>query len=260
MSDPAIPRFTCPACARTNAWKQSLAGKNAKCACGQIITVPSFAPGVHAHMPAVASVGAATEQGLYAADPEPPPAKPLSRSVMAGIPYRKGLQPEPVAAPSKIPSEFRDVLLPIALIVAGLFATASDAMHGNAGNTIPLANVILPLSFNILIGLSLAVTAVLGGSMLAGIAFHGPMWQNILKLCSVALLPLALGSIVGRAVGGINGDIVSSLVAIGCYFALFWAVFTMAWSDRTVCVLLIWIIRSGVAYMIFRLTANGSPI
>jgi hypothetical protein len=101
---------------------------------------------------------------------------------------------------------------------------------------------------------SLAVLAVLGGSMAAGIAFEGPMWQNILKLCAVALLPLPIGSMTGRAVGGINGDIVSALISIGLYFAAFWAVFKMAWSDRTVCVLLIWIIRSGVAYAIFKLT------
>jgi hypothetical protein len=172
---------------------------------------------------------------------------------MAGIPYRKGLQPEPAEKPSAVPSQIRDVVLPIGLIAAGLIAAAVDAVHstGNPGAT--LASVAGPLILNIAVGLGLAVTAVLGGSALAGIAFDGPMWQNVLKLCAVALLPLPMGSMAGRAVGGINGDIVSSLVSVGLYFAVFWAVFKMAWSDRTVCVLLIWIIRAGVAYAMFKL-------
>jgi hypothetical protein len=232
-----LPYFLCPACNRKSTWKPALAGKRARCGCGSVIEVPAFASDV----------------GVDAA-PAPRATTDLSKSVMAGIPYRKGLRPEPVVAPSAVPSQIRDVILPIALIVAGLIAAAVDAMQSTGAPDTTLGGVIGPLILNIFLGLSLAVLAVLGGSMAAGIAFEGPMWQNILKLCAVALLPLPIGSMAGRAVGGINGDIVSALISIGIYFAAFWAVFKMAWSDRTVCVLLIWIIRSGVAYAMFKLT------
>jgi hypothetical protein len=232
-----LPYFVCPACQRRNTWKQALAGKRAKCSCGSIIDVPSFATDLD-----------------VAPAPAPRVTHDLSKSVMAGIPHRKGLQPEPRAMPSAIPSQVRDVILPIALIAAGLFAAATDAMQATGSPGTTLGNVIGPLILNIVVGLGLAVVAVLGGSMAAGIAFEGPIWQNILKLCAVALLPLPIGSMAGRAVGGTNGDIVSALLSISLYFAVFWAVFKMAWSDRAVCVLLIWIIRSAVAYGMFKLS------
>ena len=223
----------------------ALAGKRARCACGKIIDVPEYADAISGS-PAQPEPGEADTAARVTID--------TTKSVMADIPYRKGLRTEPAEAPAAVPSQIRDILLPLALIAAGLWAAAADAMAGTGGSNTTLASVAGPLILNIAVGLSLAVAAVLGGSMMAGIAFHGPLWQNILKLFAVALLPLPLESMAGRAVGGINGDIVSSLVSVSLYFAVFWAVFKMAWSDRTVCVLLIWIIRSGVAYLMFRLT------
>jgi len=248
MSAQKVPHFVCPACSRKNTWKPALAGKRAKCACGKIIQVPEFAD---------VEFAAPLEAAPADAQSAPRVTIDASRSVMADIPYKKGLQPEPPAAPSVVPAQIRDILLPIVLIAAGLYAAATDAMQGTGGPAATLSSVLGPLILNIALGLSLAVAAVLGGSMVAGIAFHGPMWQNILKLCAVALLPLPVGSMAGRAVGGINGDIVSSLLSISLYFAVFWAVFKMAWSDRTVCVLLIWIIRSGVAYAMFKLSGTA---
>jgi hypothetical protein len=172
---------------------------------------------------------------------------------MAGIPRRKGLSSDPVESAPALPPVVRDFVLPIVLLVLGVWATVAEAMHGANGQTVPFASAIVPMALNGIVGLGLGVGAVVLGSAMAGIALEGPMWQNILKLCGVALLPLPLGALAGRSVGGINGDIVSSLVSIALYFAGFWAVFKMAWSDRTVCVMLIWIIRSGAAYMIFRI-------
>jgi hypothetical protein len=246
MANPTAAYYLCPKCARKNPWKAELVGRRMKCVCGNIFKMPSVAANATktpAPMPVVKRV-----------EPDTPPlSHDISKSVMAGIPYRKGLQPEPAAQPSAMPSQIRDVVLPIVLIAAGFAAAAVDARHstGNPGTT--LANVAGPLILNLAVGMSLAVTAVLGGSAMAGIAFDGPMPQNILKLCAVALLPLPLGSMAGRAMGGINGDVVSALVGVGLYFAVFWAVFKMAWSDRVVCVMLIWIIRSGVAYAMFKL-------
>ena len=175
------------------------------------------------------------------------------RSVMGGVPVRKGLSTEPVVEKELVPAVLRDVVLPLAMIAVGLYLAVADATRANDGTALALAKVAPALVISVIAGLGLAVTAVLAGSAMAGIAFSGPMWQNLLKLCAIALLPLPAGSLVGKSIGGINGDIASSFVAIALYCAGFWAVFKMAWSDRAVCVLLIWIIRSGVAYAMFKI-------
>jgi hypothetical protein len=263
MSTVSIPQFACPSCDRKNVWKPAIAGKRAKCACGNVISVPSFAPTT------VASAAPATPVAAGAVTRKPAAAKPAvgmpaRKSVMADIPYRKGLQPEaPVAAAVTIPPIVRDVVLPVILIVAGVYATTADAMQASgARDSVSVAAVIGPVIVTIIVGLGLAVAAVLGGAIVAGIAFDGPLWQNIVKLCAIALLPLPVGSMVGRSIGGINGDIASSFVSIALYFALFWAVFKMAWSDRTVCVMTIWIVRSLVAYAMFKFSGmmHGNSI
>ena len=125
MPTEKVPHFECPVCNRKNVWKQAFAGKRAKCACGKIIDVPEFA-----------DLSFAT--ALQSADPvaQSVLAKitiDKSRSVMADIPYRKGLQPEATPALSMMRSQIRNVVLPIVLIAAGLFAAAADSALATGG-------------------------------------------------------------------------------------------------------------------------------
>ncbi len=131
------------------------------------------------------------------------------RSVMAAIPYRKGLSNEPIEPSEPPSSQLRDVIVPIVLIVAGLIATVVDGTHAD-GRVIPLSAAIGPVTLNVICGLALAVAAVFGASLLGGISFHEPPWQIILKVCSVALLPGPLGSMADHAVGGMDGNIVGA--------------------------------------------------
>src|SRR5436305_592896 len=145
-SEAAAAHFTCPNCGGKKLWKPQLAGRRAKCGCGQVITVPLQPPGADAP----ATFEDAFEAAAASPDVEPPPVV-------------------------------------------------------------------------------------------------------ILKLCAVALAPGAVGSLADHWIGGFNGNMAGAFVAIGCYFALFLLLFRLPVSDQVVCVLILWIIRAGVAYLAFRL-------
>jgi hypothetical protein len=61
-------------------------------------------------------------------------------------------------------------------------------------------------------------------------------------------------------IGGINGNIAGPLVSIAFYLLLFMLLFRLPMSDQVTCVMLLWIMRAGVAYLIFRYEGykNGS--
>ena len=40
MADTQVAKFTCSACGRQYPWKAEIAGRAAKCKCGQALTVP----------------------------------------------------------------------------------------------------------------------------------------------------------------------------------------------------------------------------
>jgi hypothetical protein len=99
----------------------------------------------------------------------------------------------------------------------------------------------------------LGIGAVYLASAFGGVSFVDPVWQVILKLCAVAILPGPVGGLLQHFVGGINGDILCTFVTVGLYFGLFMLLFRMAIGEKAICVLAIWIVRVGVAYMAFRL-------
>ncbi len=94
---------------------------------------------------------------------------------------------------------------------------------------------------------------------MGGVAFDEPVPIVIYKLCGIALAPAALGQLAMFYFGGvggvenINGGIAGTFVSLGCYFALFMLLFRLPLSDQFVCVMIIFIARVAVAYMIHRL-------
>ena len=290
----SAPQFACPHCGSLKTWKAHIAGKHARCSCGKTLTIPdkplddagvadsledAFAIAafdksnvdIDANAP-LQLAPSATKTPAFV----PPPiviereeadgsvssvTRTTIRSDTASLPYRKGLQREaPPPAPTISPP--RDYILPAILIVVGLALCLLDGTYKGDDASVPLRAAIGSISFNIAASLALAIGAVFAASAMGGVAFHEPIPLVIYKLCAVALAPGAIGSLATHWIGGFNGDMAGVFIGVGCYFALFFALFRIAMTDRVVCVLLMFIIRTAVAYMVFKLQGvkDGSSI
>ena len=130
---------------------------------------------------------------------------------------------------------------------------------GGDGTWKTVSEVTGPVMMNIVASLALVIGGVFAASAMGGVAFDEPVPQVIYKLCAVALAPGALGQLALFYFGGpggmenVNGGLMGTFVSLACYFALFMALFRLPLSDQFVCVVVIFIIRAAVAYMMFRL-------
>jgi hypothetical protein len=265
MSDSIV----CDACGKKYKWHDKLAGKKVKCACGQVIAVAArVLEAVHEEAPDdLYALAADAEKKRPAAQTvtvaAPPPAAHVSTTVQPGLasagvedPFiakgiyrRKGLTEEPKTEYTVSP--LRDYILPPVFLVLGIVLCFVEAMH-HKGNNYTLAQV-LPLTIpTIIANLALVVGGTFIASAMAGVAFPDKVPITILKICAVALAPGAIGGILDPLIGGINGNIVGSLAAVGLYFGLFALLFRIAAAEMVACVMVIWIIRIGVLYCMYK--------
>src|SRR5258706_4174899 len=273
--------FAWPSCGGKKVWKPQLAGKRAKCSCGQIVTVPAEPPGsvaAPAHVPAsfeeafneASAAPASVQRGVTFL---PPPvliereeedgsvskvAEVRGRVVRTDtttIPRRKGLQKEE-KKPELRPSPIREYILPGILIAAGVWLCFLDGMYGGESGWKPLSMVMGSVSINIFASLAFAIGAVFAASALGGVAFQEKVPVVIYKLCAVALAPGAVGSLAMHYLGiGINANLANAFLALGLSFLLFLLLFRLPMSDQVICVMLLLIIRTGVAYMTEKMVA-----
>lgn len=293
----SLAQFACPYCGRKKVWKPELAGKQGKCACGQIIMVPRTPPGGAAEPePFLLRESGDDEELKLAPEPprpvrRPPVAAAAAAPVAAEHDDPSGGSTTAVAAPPARPtpkiqvdptklmghkrltreapvddsfkfSLVRDGVLPAILIVVGAVLSVTAGAYQGDQRWLGIEHVLGPVTLNVATGLGLVVAAVFAASAMGGICFREPFGLIIYKLCAIALAPGALGQLSQAYIGGFNGDMAAVFVALACYAALFCLLFKMSAADRVACVALIFIIRSGVAYLIFRLEGakQGSDI
>jgi hypothetical protein len=288
-------QFACPYCGKKKVWKPELAGKQGKCACGQIIMVPRTPPGAAAEPEAFLLREAGDDEELKLA-PEPP--RPVRRAPVIAAAAPAAVEHEPagtsataVAAPparstpkvqvdptklmghkrlqreAPVDDSFkfslvRDGVLPAVLIVVGAVLCVTAGSYQGDQRWLGIEHVLGPVTLNVVTGLALVIVAVFAASAMGGVCFQEPFGLIIYKLCAIALAPGALGQLSQAYIGGFNGDMAAVFVALACYAALFCLLFKMSAADRVACVALIFIIRSGVAYLIFKMEGakHGSEI
>ncbi len=280
-----ILHFNCPGCGSQKVWKAQYIGKRAECGCGQILVVPNephALPKAPASFEEAFEAAGSSEYSLSAPSPEgaktarsysafiAPPViierevadgsvstvgagtRKLIKSDVGALPYRKGLQREERPAAPEL-SALRDHILPAILIAAGIAICLVDGMYQGDNTWKPMSAVAGSVMINMIASVALAVGAVFAASAMGGVAFQEPVPIIIYKLCAVALAPGAVGALAMHWIGGINGDMAGTFIGLGCYFLLFMLLFRLSMSDQVVCVMLLFIIRTGVAYMIFRM-------
>jgi len=82
-----------------------------------------------------------------------------------------------------------------------------------------------------------------------------------MKVCAVALLPAAVGSIVSHRVGDINGDILGVFTAVALYAALTKLILRQTWQDTGVIVFALWTMHAAVMWFNYKLQSakSGAP-
>jgi len=284
--------ITCDACGKQYRWKPEIAGRTVKRGCGQIMQISHEPPAAGDELydvvddattvkktavkpvktlPAAPAGGACPSCGIAMAvgavicidcgydvrrgarlSPDAPVAAAASGD--DGAPpwvfRRKGLTAE---EPVDIkPSPLRDLYLPLLLIPLGMFLCFYAEMHRT--DRVQSVAHVAPVVIG---GMMTSIALMLGGMFLAaaigGVAFPDKVPITILKICAVALAPGAVAAILDPMIGGINGNIVGNLAAVGLYWGLFALLFRLPGQDTVICVMIVWIIRVAVAYGMYKL-------
>ena len=206
LADCAAATFPCPGCGSEHPWAPEYAGRTARCACGQVLKVPSELAGDPSHS---------------AAAPPPPPPAGASGGGPSDIPaflrmaHAGGddtLPPEveaELAATGKYGEEDltqldprRDTHVPVALLVIGFALTLVDFrffMSAHPGAAV--ATAILYVGFKLTVGMILMLGGALLAARFSGVNF-GPLGPALLKLAGLCVGPSAVGDLVTSMLGG----------------------------------------------------------
>jgi hypothetical protein len=261
-------KFPCTSCGKTYTWKPELAGKKAKCKCGNVMMVPAAPPAPPEE-----------EDGLYDLAPadEPPKPKVKPRVPLAPLPAKGPAPPSrsPVAAPvaavaaatarspmlayQRGPTQRekdrfstatlidmkRDAYVPAALLVGGLLIhVAYYALRyqlGPTGMLLTGAGLSLVMVFKavLLIGFALVMAGPLGVSF-------GGIWTAALKLAAMAVFCDGVTTWVDAGVdkmtgtrGGMFSGMLSFPVALCVYWVLLTYLFSMDPGDSWLVVMLL---------------------
>jgi hypothetical protein len=177
--------FNCEHCGKQYAWKPSIAGKRAKCACGQTIQVPEAIE---------------AEDGLYdfaepltparrpAASIVIPPVNTESASQAAVLPYgsRRTAENERGGRFDDFYHAPRDFYWPSGVLAAGFIALlAWAATAGASGGVLVVFTVYITIVTLIKTGIMIGAAFII--APLAGISF-GTLWTAILKLAAIVVM------------------------------------------------------------------------
>jgi hypothetical protein len=250
------PIVACGACGKQYTWKAALAGRKVKCACGIVILVP-----------AAESDDPHDEYELAAAPAEPQPARPASGvsadvvlNRLGRIPAPKPLAPDPekLAADQKLkkmmePNLWRDTAVPMMLLGAGLALSFYEVMHASRRPPDSMAAA-APL---VAIRAIASMVLCLGGIFLATTCFDvcllGSFRSCMLRLCAIAVAPSAVYGVMCYAIGDVAGSATGTLLAVSLYAVLFYFLLKLDMKDTAICVIVSWILVTGVNYMMYRL-------
>lgn len=243
--------IVCGTCGKKYNWKPELAGRKVKCGCGGIILVPQ-----------VESDDPHDEYELAEAPEEPaaPRAADVVLNRLGRIPVPKSNEPDPdkVASDEQIrkmmePNVWRDVAIPMMLLGAGLALSFYEIMHAGQHPPDSMAAAAPLVAIRAVAGMALCV----GGIFLATTCFEvclvGSFPNCILRLCAIAVAPSAIYGVMCYAIGDVAGSATGTLTAVALYAALFYFLLKLDLKDTAICVIIAWILVTGVNYMMYKL-------
>lgn len=233
MSESTHGIIVCDSCGRRFKWKPELAGKHAKCLCGQSILIPAEPP----------------EDDLYSfAEPEPP--KPTPRPIAQPV-VTASVGSAPVVnyrAPGTTtdrfsPEKLRDLHAPLVLIGIGVFVQWVAAWLRSSHTRTALSGTLIYVTVEMVISTAFMLIAVFIAARLRQIQL-GKFWSAILKLAAVSVAPSAIVKLLYPFLLLIPffGWLVGDIIEFCLFFALLGYFFDMDESDTWFCVIVMIIV------------------
>jgi hypothetical protein len=232
MSSVADGKFPCGSCGKRFTWKPQIAGKSAKCSCGQTFTVP-------------ASVAQSDEDAMYELKEDLAPPTPVARPRVTKLAPQQAPNPadktlgyqrgpnraeKKRAASETFFNKTKDIYIPAGMLVFGFLAILANLLFNER---IPFAHaiialpVLLGIEVVVLVGIAMAIANV------AGVSF-GTLKIGLLKLATMVVFASAVDTLVSWAldstgVGWLLGWAASVITYIACLIKLFDMDFEDAW-------------------------------
>jgi hypothetical protein len=255
--------FNCAACGKKFRWKPEIAGRKAKCTCGNVIDVP-------------ATLDAPPPDDLYDLAPSDEPPKRKSNPTPAqGVSVQSTAAPVATAQPTAMlgyasnksksrfdenygsggvtGNPFRDLYLPIALILVGTLVTVLEMMYFS-GRKLGFTFAVPYVALYLVINLAILFAACLLAVKIMDMGF-GPLGQGILKLSAISIAPAALAAIITYLLHDPFG-MVGASISLGLYWGLFYYFFDLDGQEIMILTAIIWLFRTWGSFFIAALLLN----
>lgn len=181
------PQFRCEQCGKQYAWKPSLAGRRAKCTCGQTITVPQTV-GQEEDLYELAEAPAAPRPSMNAAVAAPPTV-PMSATARSPSVLAYGTPKGHDAVADDFDTFYhkpRDFYWPAGVLAAGVVALLAWAVTAGASGG-GLIIFSLFITFATLLKTAVMIGAAFVVAPMAGVSF-GTFWTAVLKLAAIVVM------------------------------------------------------------------------
>jgi len=242
------PRFVCQACGRTYRWQPALAGRRAKCRCGQEMSVPPTPPTAGevdlipmSPAPAQAGEGAGDKPAHGAPTATPHRAMPLE--------YRRpgAATTQRLAVDRLFPDRVKDRYLPAALIGLGVVVRLGYYLLWLGDSTRGGPSVLSSVALEMVVGSAVLLVAILIAGKRRQIDF-GPLPVAVFKLFAIVLGPTGVALLAAPLFIWIPGagGLIYWIVEFCLYFAFIGALFDLDQSDTWYCVKVAFLVRIAI--------------
>jgi hypothetical protein len=162
------PKYSCGSCHRSYTWKKEVAGKRGKCKCGQVITVPLYAPQAEPVDDLYALAELSSDARSAVIDPTPivVPTAAIAAAAPEALEYQRPAKTTQTSRSERVDpltgefsDPFRDYITPAILLTAGLAGIAVYMMQKMG--TGPLVSFAISIAFAIMLVITLVKTVVL---------------------------------------------------------------------------------------------------
>ncbi len=271
MSGVSDARVTCPGCGKRYRWRDDLAGRKVKCACGQVMTMPEVVPVDEEAGDAMIAMESKTDATGGASDACPVCSAPMAAGAVlctacgfnTQTGSRMGTQvtaegtgddDQPPARDAGRSAHARAIarehavkqwIAPGVMLVVGVVVSLwLAAMWGGAAS---MAVRMIADGVGMFLGVGLSLAALFITAGLLGVSF-GRLETAILKLAAIYIFPGAMGDAANLVLSPIG-----IIVSVGLYFWMLSWLFDLDFMETFICAvvifavkMLMWLVLIGV--------------
>jgi hypothetical protein len=248
------PRFSCPACAKRFVWTRDFAGRNVRCKCGHAFVAPA-----EGDIP-VAAVAPATIADDAIAPLASPAHAPTSSAQQAHpavnlpFPVFTGRPVRDMASEDDERSAARDVFVPVALLLVGLGARASQVLLFASQQSLSPTAAAGVLGCELVIGTIALIAGAAAAAGMLGATFGDPR-AALLKLAAIAVATSAaayFAASIDREPWGVRGIALAWHAVLLLYFALFTYLFKLDLQEGMMTTVIVMVIQLALLFAVSR--------